>query len=134
MDLSGYGTPVAIILTALTGFFGVMFKRSFDKRMSGEAEKTREDAARKAQRELDDKRASEVYDQMQEDRAAERTEMRAMRDDINKMNLEMTGMWSKMAAMRRTLESYEAHIAAWNRWADGGSVGPRPAPVQGIVE
>lgn len=137
MDLQGLGAPIAAVIVALTGFFGLLFKRSYDRRTAtdaaSKADKELENAARKTQSALEAKRAGEVYDQMQEDRERDRAEIRAMREDLNRMNTEMTGMWSKMSAMRRAVTAYEAHIAEWKRWADAGASGPQPTPLQPMV-
>lgn len=126
MDLSGLGTAGALVITAFASLMGVWFKRSFDRR-------TADEAAKKSERERDDAARGDVYRQMSETLEANRAEMRAMQADLGRLRTESEDLWSRMTAMRRAVDAYEAHIAAWNRWADAGAQGPRPTPLQGIV-
>lgn len=119
MDQSTLATTGAVVLTALMTFLGLMFKRSVDRqKLKDDVETTRAEREQKS--------AQAVYDQMQEDLTATRTELRAVQDDLGRARTEMGTLWSQMTAMRRELDASEAHIADWHRWADSGAQGPRP--------
>lgn len=125
--------PVLIFLATVVGLW---LKRRTDKETAkqaeAEAKAARELSERTAAAELEAKRAKEAYDQMQEDLADARKEMRGLQEDLVKAREEVGGLWRQLALLRREKEADEAHIAEWHRWARDGSQGPipvRPATV-----
>lgn len=137
MDFGTLGTGAAGLLIAISGFIGVMAKRASDRQAARDAAAKavadREAESRRAAAELEAKRAQEVYDQMQEDLAATRTEVRLLQEDLGKSRTEMTRqqedmqqLWSRFSALRREFDAAQAHIADVHRWDEGGRLGPIP--------
>ena len=127
MDISNLGTVGAAVLTALSVAAGVFYKRGQDRRDAADAKQAKAD-------ELAAQKAQAIFDQMSEALEGNRAELRSAQKDIQTLRRDSEELWSKMGAMRRTLNAYEAHIADWNRWADAGSQGPRPVPLVGTVQ
>lgn len=137
VDFATLGTIAAALLLAMTTVIGFFVKKGTDRQASRDAaEKAVADRKAVADQAIADreaKRAQEVYDQMQQDLAATRTEVRGLQDDLSKARTdltrqqeEMTRLWTQFSAVRRELDAAEAHIAAVHRWDDGGRSGVMP--------
>lgn len=136
-DLSTLGTVGAPLIIAVGGVIGLFLKRASDRQAKKDAaakeiadreaktaqEKADRDVAeRKAIADRDVARAQEVYDQMQEDLATNRAEIRSLQTDLTSARAEMNTMYGQFNQIRLKLEAAESYIAAMHRWADNGAV------------
>lgn len=144
----GIAAPLLVFISALIGYLLQQYnkkrdreaqeKKEADDRVAAVAKEKadREEAARLAAQALEAQKAQEMYENMRSDLVDARSEIRALRGDLDKATADMRKqqqeaqeLWSKFAALRRELDAAEDHIADVHRWDDGGRHGDMPQRV-----